>query len=179
MANLENTPQNLNILSSVSFQFFIKRAPDVNFHITRTQVPGVELGVANQTTPFSDIPHPGEHMAWDELDLDFLVDEDANGYLAIFNWLTALGRPNSGWNFGQLEEQKPETNLGIYSDLSLLIMDSKRNLNLQVDFEDAFPVALGAMVFDSQETELTYMPINARFKYRRFDIYRVGGNSTP
>jgi len=179
LANLEGTPTNLNILSSVSFQFFIRRAPDVNFHITRVDVPGVELGIANQPTPFSDLPHPGEHMQWSELDLDFLVDEDANGYLEIFNWLTALGRPNSGYNFGQLEEEPAATNLGIYSDLSLLIMDSKRNLNLQCDFLDAFPVALGAMVFDSQETDLTFMPINCRFKYQRFDIYKVGGSPTP
>lgn len=173
MAITDTTPPNLNILSSISFQFFIRRAPHINFFIQTAKVPGIELGVAVEHTPFSNLNYPGEHMEWEDLSIQFLVDEDIKGYFEIFNWLTALGRPDDSRGFFQLTQQKPESSLGIYSDLSLLINDSKRNLNIQCDFEDGFPTALSSMNFDVTQTDLNFMPIEARFTYRRFNIYPV------
>lgn len=164
---------NFNILSSVSFQFFILRSPNVNFHIQTAKVPGVTLGVSPAPTPFSTLKIPSEHMDWEEFSIEFLMDEDVNGYFEIWNWLVGLGRPNDSSGYKALAEQKPASSLGIYSDLSLLIMDSKRNLNLQCDVQDAFPIALTTMQFDATESDLTFMPVTATFAFRRFDIYPV------
>jgi hypothetical protein len=164
---------NLNILSSVSFQFFILRSPNVNFHIQTAKVPGVSLGVSPVSTPFSTLKIPGDHMDWEEFSIEFLMDEDVNSYFKIWNWLTALGRPNSGYEYKQLEQQAQASSLGIYSDLSLLILDSKRNLRIQCDVLDAFPISLTAMQFDATEAELTFMPVTASFAFRRFNIYPV------
>lgn len=179
MANTEpQITKNLNFLQNISFQFFVKRLPTVNFFIQKATVPGVELGVVEYKNPFGNIPIPGEHMDWNEFEIVFKLDEDADGYISLFNWLTALGRPDDGDNYKILENisEHPNqfnNNLGLNSDLTLLVNNSKRNVNIEFTFEDAFPVALSDIDFDTMQEDLEYIPIAVRFSYRRFNVRKV------
>ena len=57
-------------------------------------MPELSLGLARQPTYLKDLDIPGENLLW-RLTLRFLVDENMENYMAIHNWLTGLGFPET------------------------------------------------------------------------------------
>ena len=92
------------------------------------------------------------------MSLDFIVDEDLKNYIEIFDWLKAIGFPD---NFGQYNSQEEE----LKSDVNIVIQTNKSNPNYVVNFKDIFPVALGAINFDTNATSLEPIVVNAIFRY--------------
>ena len=48
--------ENRNFLSPLGFKFALKRSPSVAFFCNQANIPEMTLGVADQPTPFKDIP---------------------------------------------------------------------------------------------------------------------------
>ena len=90
-----NQVQNKNFLSPTGFRFVLNRAPKVVFFSNQANIPGLNLGVAEQPTYLTDIPVPGDKIQFQDLRLRFLVDEDLENYLEIQHWLRGLGFPDS------------------------------------------------------------------------------------
>ena len=53
--------------------------------INQANIPEMTLGVAEQPTPFKDIPVPGDKIQFGDLQLRFLVDEDLENFMEIQN----------------------------------------------------------------------------------------------
>ena len=83
--------ENRNFLSSVKFRFTLNRAPKVAFLTNSVNIPGIELGVAKQSTYTNNIPIPGDMMEFNDFNIRFLVDEDLKNYMEIQNWMRGLG----------------------------------------------------------------------------------------
>ena len=52
-----------------NFEFTLNRLPNVEFFIQNATIPGVTIPDATQTTPFSNIPRPGNKLLFEELQL--------------------------------------------------------------------------------------------------------------
>ena len=76
-----NQVQNKNFLSPTGFKFILNRAPKVVFFSNQANIPGLNLGTADQATYLTDIPVPGDKLQFQDLNLRFLVDEDLENYL--------------------------------------------------------------------------------------------------
>lgn len=170
---MSNNPKTVSFLAPQGFQLYIKRAPNVNFFVQNAPIPGVELGVAEIVNPFINIPVPGDHMSFEELEIVFKVDEDLANYLEVYTWLKTLGKPSSFKDLAKLTAQPDYTQLGIYSDITLLIQNSKNNIKFEVLFEDAFPTALSGINFDATAEDVDYLQASARFIYREHSIKKV------
>jgi len=174
MSALDTTPQNKNFLNPLNFKFSLKRAPNVNFFIQKVNIPSISLPSMDIPTMFNPIPIPHTHMEYGELGITFKVDEDFQNYLEIHNWIRALGFPE------QFEERtaissKPEyTGDGLYSDISLIILNSARKPNYEFVFRSAFPIDLSSVDFDTSDTDVDYVSASATFKYMLFDIAKIG-----
>jgi len=164
---------NRNLLSPLGYKLVLKRAPNVEFWCQKFPIPGVELGVAMFPTPLINIPLPGEHMKFDEIEIVFKVDDDLENYLELFNWIVALGKPDSYNEYAQIAEEPVSTGLGITCDMTALIVDAKRNVNMEIVFADAFITALSGITFDSTLEDIQYINAAARFIYRRYYIKPV------
>jgi hypothetical protein len=151
----------------------LKRAPNVEFWCQKFPIPGVELGVATMATPFIDLTYPGEHMKFDELEIVFKVDDNLENYLELFNWITALGKPDSFKEYAKIYAEPQMSGLGISCDITALIVDAKRNVNMEIVFTDAFITALSGITFDSTLEDIVYINAAARFSYQRYYIHRV------
>ena len=90
-----NQVKNKNFLNPTGFKFILNRAPKVVFFSNQANIPGLNLGVAEQPTYLTDIPQPGDKLQFQDLNLRFLVDEDLENYLEIQHWLRGLGFPDS------------------------------------------------------------------------------------
>ena len=168
-----NQIQNRNFLSPTGFQFSLSKHPKVDFFCTSARLPEINLQLAQQSSYLKDLDIPGEKLTYGDLSLKFLVDEDMTNYMAVHNWLTGLGFPESAQDFvdlttdadgvtNQLEEQ--------FSDGSLSILNSNYRVNSIVKFRDLFPVSLTSLEFDTSATDIQYFTAEVTFKYTIYNI---------
>ena len=175
-----NQIQNRNFLSPVGFRFTLAKTPKVSFFCNSARIPEINLGVANQPTYLKDLDIPGDKLTYGDLTLRFLVDENLENYMAIHNWMTGLGFPESTQDFKDLttdddgqrdfEEQ--------FSDGNLQILNSNFRPVANVKFFNLFPISLTSLDFDATEPDIQYFTAEASFKYTVYNILGTD-NRTP
>lgn len=170
MSALDHNPTNKNYLSPLTFLFNIKRAPNVNFFIQRAHIPGLTLDAVEQNNPFVTIPRPGDHIDFEDLAIEFKVSENLDNWLEIFNWIKNTGFPNSYEEYANIASKSIISGEGITSDITLLLANNNKILNIDVTFKDALPISLTSLEFDSTNPNIEYLSAVATFKYRTYDI---------
>lgn len=173
MSAIDNTPSNKNFLSPLNFKFQIKKAPHVNFFIQKVNIPSITLPTPESTNPFVNIPYPGEHLKYGNLEISFKVDEDLQNYLEIHNWLVALGKPENFDQYKTIQNIDPATGNGIYSDISLHILSSTKMPNYEIIFIDGFPVSLSDVSFNSVDSDVNFIQASAVFRYTYYNINKT------
>ena len=162
-------PNEINQLNAIAFHTNIQRLPNVNYFCQRIDIPSVNLGIAPQVTPFSDAPTEGDKLTFEQFTMTFIVSEDISNYLEIYNWMVAIGFPDSHKQFtlktsslGNTSVREPQT---IKSDMSVIITTNKSNPNFNITFKDAFPVSLGNISLDAATASLEPILVDATFEY--------------
>ena len=125
---IANQPTNMNQLNVVSFETNFLRMPNINYFCQRVNIPGISLANTIQSTPFANIPIEGDVLEFEDLSLAFVVDEDMQNYLELYNWLHSLGFPD---RYAQYDNQ---TGKDIKSDVNIIIHTNKSNPNYNVVF---------------------------------------------
>lgn len=168
---------NRNYLSPVGFKFILSRYPRVDFFCTKAGIPGVSLGVAIQPTYLKDIPIPGDKLEYEDLVLDFLVDEDLVNYIEVYNWLIGLGYPENVSQFNEWRATNttdPSTDgkdlRNIYSDATLQVLNSNFQPQANIKFRDIFPTSLTGLSFDTTKKDYDYFTARVTFKYTIYNI---------
>ena len=149
--------------------FTIQKLPELNFFCQQVNLPGVLLGEPEFANPLSRQPIPGETLTYDQLQVQFLIDEQMINYKSIYNWLLALGFP-TGYddyiNFLNEDDRLVTTELAKnYSDASLHILGSNNTVIQTVQFTDVFPVSIDTLTFQSTNQDVNYLIGNATFRY--------------
>lgn len=178
---------NRNYLSSTGFKFLLNRAPKTAFLCNKANIPGITLGVAEQSNYLvNPIPHPGDNMVFEDFEIDFIVDEDMENYMEIQFWMRGLGFPETlaeiyDWQndpdsylYGGLD-----ANMNLYSDGTLFILNSNLRLNHQIRFRKMFPYRLSELSFDATNTEEEYFTASVSFKYMMYNIADEKGYIKP
>jgi hypothetical protein len=177
MSKLTGTqPTNLNQLNVVGFEVNIARLPNTEFFCQRVNVPGVILGETVEASPFMNTPLEGDTLTFESLTIGFILDEDMQNYIEIYNWLSALGFPKSYDQFKSLQraEKFPSEIDSLYSDINIMLLTNKNNPNYQVTFHDIFPTSLGSLSFDAAATTLEPIVVDATFNFRgQFEISKI------
>ena len=155
---IRNQPTNLNQLNVVSFETNFLRMPGVSYFCQRVNIPGISLSNTIQSTPFANIPIEGDILEFEDLTIGFIVDEDMQNYLELYNWLLSLGFPDK---YSQYDNETSS----IKSDMNILLHTNKSNPNYSIAFKDVFPVSLGAISFDTNATTLDHIVVAASCKY--------------
>jgi hypothetical protein len=161
-------PSNLNPLSPNGFQFSITKLPDITFHCQQVNLPGINLGEPTFSTPFSTQPVPGDTLQYDPLTVQFLVDENMENYKRLYNWIVALGFPESydqyiahnasdTTAYGELAKN--------YSDATLQILDSNNQAIQTLQFYDVFPTTIDSVLFSATNDDVNYVVANVTFKF--------------
>ena len=140
---LQNQISNRNFLSPIGFKFSLAKTPKVNFFCNSARIPEVVLGTAIQPSYLKDIEVPGDKLQYGDFALRFLVDEELENYMAIHNWLTGLGYPETAKEFKDLttdyaNQREPKE---AFSDGSLHILNSNYRDVAIVKFSDLFPTS--------------------------------------
>jgi hypothetical protein len=174
-----NQISNRNFLSPIGFNFTLAKTPKVSFFCNSARIPEITLGTARLSTYLKDIEVPGEKIDYGDFYLRFLVDENMENYMAIHNWITGLGFPESTQQFKDFttnEDGISDLNLS-FSDGSLRILNSNYRDIAVVKFKDLFPVSLGSLEFEATESDYNYFTAEVSFKYTIYDILGTDGKA--
>lgn len=168
-------PETYDFLAVNRFKLSINGLPNVTYACQRASLPSVSMEAAIRETPFVKIPLPGDKIIFDNFQIEFVVSEEMQNYLELFNWMQCLGFPdnyqqyrnliNLPKNAQNLDSKNIET-----SDATLIILSAANNPKLTVQFYDIFPISLSGLDFDITAIDATPLTSTATFAYRSFEF---------
>jgi len=179
MSIFANQIENRNFLSPIGFKFTLAKKPKVSFFSNSTKIPEINLGTVNQPSYLKDLDVPGDKLVYGDFTLRFLVDENLENYMAVHNWLTGLGYPETTEQFKDLitidngiRDLKEQ-----FSDGSLHILNSNYRNIAVVKFRDLFPTNLTSLEFEATDTDINYFTAEVSFKYTVYNIFSADGRT--
>lgn len=171
MATLTTIPANRSFLSNNKFDFILKRIPNFTYLVQGVNLPGLALQSSSINTPFSAVSIPGNQITFGSLSLTFMVDEDMQSWLELYNWIVQLGNPKGYNKIGTLTG-KPGSINSITSDATLFIKSNANNPNLRFDFVDVYPTELGEMSFTTTDNQ-EFVTSTATFNYGYYEATNI------
>ena len=66
-------------------------------------MPAIALSDVVIPTPFKSIPMQGDQLTFDNLTINFIVDEFLENYLSLHEWMTGIGFPKSRKQFSDFK----------------------------------------------------------------------------
>ena len=186
-------PAKLDYASPIQFRFKCGKLPEVEFACQTANIPGISLGETDFKTPLKDISIPGDKVSYGSLDISFLVDENLNNYKELHDWLIGLGTPESDSQFAGLlaagsdrfpgstagasvpgvANPRPLAEGGIYSDATLIVLNSKNIAKTEIRFKNVYPVSLGSLSYDVKLSDVDYLQVAASFAYMGYEIVQI------
>lgn len=162
-----------NTLSNNKFKFRIKKLPQTNWTITGVKMPGTSIPIVKQAAPgLNPIMRSGLNVAFEPLEIKFLVDGSMNNYIELFNWQIGLGMPTLSDQYKNLFESSFEIGpeRGLYSDGFLTVLTNQSVPLLNVEFKDLFPFQLSGITFDDNVESPESIVATVSFAYTYFNF---------
>ena len=146
--------------------------PKVDFFSNSARIPEISLELTQQASYLKTINVPGERLTFGDFTLRFLVDENMENYISVYNWLTGLGFPETTKEFADLIKDKDGQRdpKEAFCDGTLRILNSNYREVAKVKFNDLFPTSLTSLDFDATNTDVQYFTAEATFKYTVYKI---------
>tara|TARA_R110001592_G_scaffold33074_1_gene115119 strand:- start:617 stop:1216 length:600 start_codon:yes stop_codon:yes gene_type:complete len=186
-------PSKLDYASPIQFRFKCGKLPEVEFACQTANIPGISLGETDFKTPLKDISIPGDKVSYGSLDISFLVDENLNNYKELHDWIKGIGFPQNHDQFKALQATgsdrfpgstagaivpgvatpQPLAEGGIYSDATLIVLNSKNIAKTEIRFQNVYPTSIGALSYDIKASDVDYLQCTASFSYMYYDMVQI------
>ena len=167
MSALQNLPSNISYLSPIGFRFILSNFPEVTYFCQAANIPGVSISGVEFPTPLKNIQFSGDEVAFEELTIRFVVDENLKNWLSIYDWIIGMGIPDkeSAEKYKKLKDENK-----LVADGTLAVLTSNMNVQMEVQFQNMFPLSLSGISFDSSAADVDYVVSDVTFQY---DIYKI------
>jgi hypothetical protein len=170
------TDINKSILNRNNFRLLIDKVPTVEYYVRTVNIPGVQFGETVQSAGVGlDAFFPGDKASFDTLEVSFLVDEDLENFVEMYNWIDSIVPLSDPKLYGTYTDTAvTRTNVlasidndrNQYSDITLVINTNKNLPNRYIRFHDAFPTSLGSIELESgADAEPAVVTVSFRFSY--------------
>ena len=190
---LSRQPTKLDYASPTQFRFGIHQLPKVEFFTIGCNLPGINMGDAVFPTPFKDIPVMGDRLTYENLTINFIVDEHLENYRSLHEWMVAIGFPKDRKQFSDFRsntsntpeppslstsqdfaDTKISTSVSaLFSDANLVVLSNKNNAIVQVLFRNLYPVSLSGLQYAQDATDVQYLTATADFSYQIYEFSDV------
>lgn len=176
MTVFANQPTTHAFLNPANFRVVINRCPNIVWFTQQISIPDFVNAPAINPTPLSIIHHTGDRINFPPITFTFKVSEDMGNYLEIFRWIESLGHPEDTTQYRDLKRASQVDALnstGLFSDISVFVMDSDLRPIMEFVFIHAFPTELTGFQLDSTIPDVKYVTSTATFHYTHFIIKPV------
>ena len=175
MSALQGQPTNTNFLSPIGFRFQLGNFPEVTYFVQSATLPGISIGTIPVPTPLKQIELSGDEVAFEELTIKFIVDENMKNWLAIYDWIIGLGFLTKE---GQEKYKKLTETSALTTDATLTVLTGNMNPQINFRFQECFPLSLSSIAFDSGETVVEYVTADVSFRYDVYIVENLLNNET-
>lgn len=145
----------LNNLGSSNWMAFINGQEELTMKLVKFELPAVNVNptaIGNRTEFVMQVT--GDHVQYDNLELEFIVDENLLNYLKLYSWM----RDNAKRG---VEEYQ--------SIFVHLVGNDKRFQGVEVEFYEAFPISISSLDLDTDGRD-TDVHCTATFAFTGFDF---------
>ena len=168
---MTTNPSNRSFLSNNKYEFVINRLPNVVFFIQSINIPNISLGTTFTSSPFAQINKPSNILSFEQLTVNYVLDEDMQSWFEIYDWMMNLGNPEGLNKIGNLTKTQGKNN-SITSDATLLIKTNSNNPNIKFTFFDIFPTDLNGAQLTSTEGQ-DFLTSSITFNYTYYKAQRL------
>lgn len=154
---------NTNYLSSNRATLQISGLEDVNFNITGFNLPDVTVDAVEVPTRFNPGKEANNRVTFSDLTVEFLVDEDLQNWISVFDWMTELGMPKEH-NYRGFKQR--------FSDATLIIYSSHNNPIVKFKFVEVFPNNLSGINFTEKDSETVMISATATFSVLYYEVIK-------
>ena len=139
------------------------------FFTQKLSIPSISASQVEVATPFNKMFSTPDKLMFANLDLTFIVDEEMKNYLEIYDWMNGIAHPRDFTEFKKVDESQH----GLESDITVLVVNSHKNPNMEVSFINCFPISLSEIMMDTTNQDVIYPECVATFQYQSFSIKSV------
>jgi len=147
-------PQTFNHLENVKFKFEIPELENVNYWMQSVTLPSMQIEGGALPGMRRDIPIPGSKMDFENLVINFIVDQDLANYEEIFNW------------FQRIQTARKVSDM--ISNCSLHFLDGDNNVNRTLMFVGAYPLVMTELAMTSDDSDVLPVLCSVTFNYQHF-----------
>ena len=141
--NLEN-----NITQQNRFEMVFSVLPNVTYTLNEVNLPGINLNNPQSPTIFNTVWYEADSATFDQLNINFLIQEDFANYFELHDWMRAMSFPNSFEDRKDLERFK-----GVDSYGFLTINNSYNRPLFRFHFDNIMPNTLTALNLQASMAE--------------------------
>ena len=176
MTALTRTPVNTNPLQATKYLLTFDRIGAVQYFCQSVNIPGVSVGQAPINFPSVDVYSPGNKIAYNNLNVNFLIDEGLVGWQNLYDWFRSFASPDGTDERNlktALQNQYNKNDKRQYSDATLTVLNNLNNPIIRVQFTNVFPVSLSDITFDTRMSADDIMTSDCTFVYDQFKFLPV------
>ena len=162
-AAAKKQPDTDNYLMNNSFKFSLERIPHVTYFCQRASIPTISFNTVEQSTPYGvRVYKSGTSYEYSDLEIGFIVDENMENWLEIYNWMNSLSNAEDDDGYIEVERHA--------STAEIITLTSAYRPNIAINFKEVFPISLSSIDFDSTTSETEPVIASATFRYRSYSI---------
>lgn len=167
-------PSNIDYAAPSQFRFQISRIPEVEYFIVGVNLPQISLsGDAGVNTPYKEFFNGGDTVEYDDLSVRFMVNENLENWLEVYEWIEGIGFPKQRGQFEAMVQKSEKYPQDMFSDATLTILTNKNNPILQFKFSNVYPTSLTGLEYDTQQADVQLLSATAVFKFMNIEVNRL------
>lgn len=171
---LQRQPKSIDLFNINKFKMNIHRLSYLDYFCQNVTIPGVTVPDFIQPSMHTNIRVPGTVVAYEDLDVTFLVTDDFKNWLELYDWTTRLTPTRSFKEIYPIGE-KGKDNL-VYSDLTITVLSNKSNRTMEFEFKRCFPIALTSIQLDASTIDASTTTATVTFAYSGYTVTHKDDN---
>lgn len=170
MTAINRSPENTNLLQSTKFLLTFDRIRTTQYFCQTVNLPGVSLGEVSRATPFLDMYSPGTKLTYDPLVVEFILDEELQGWKNLYDWFLTMADPDG---FEKRDGSRELQTNKHFSDATLSILSGLNNPLVRIHYTNLFPLSISDIRFDTTQSADTILTATATFRYQSYTYLTV------
>jgi hypothetical protein len=153
----------IDLMQANKFKLTLHNYPYLEYFVQQINLPGCSIPEFTQPSYFTAIRRPATTINYEDLSVTFLVTEDLQNWLQIYDWMTRIVPTRS---FNEVLQPEPT----IYTDITLNILSNKSNRVMDVFYKQCWPKSLTGITMDSTSVDASNMTATVTFGYSGYTV---------
>ena len=162
-------PKSINPMQLNEYKMVLHRTPHLVYFCQAITLPGIQGTAISQPSPFAtDIKRTPGKTVHDDLTVNFIVNEDMSNWMELYE-LSRIIMPIDTFKNQVKEDDR-------FSDISLIVMNSKSNAILHFTYIMCFPLVISGLKLDSTISDINPAVASVTFAYSGFTVQTLKSN---